>query len=95
MGSKKALVRLCICPGLSEPGPEIIKLLQCSTHLSTKFQLLIKTKIPTLAFSLSDVVLIMLINVKIPKIVGIQLQSQFEFFYTKLCMCTYMFSQMN
>ena len=29
------------------PGPEVIKLLSFSTQLSTKFQLLIKTKIPT------------------------------------------------
>ena len=29
------------------PGPEDIKLFSCSTQLSTKFQLLIKTKIPT------------------------------------------------
>ena len=40
-----------------------------------KFQLLIKTKIPTnkecLALSVSDVVLIMLINVRMPTIVGI------------------------
>ena len=28
------------------PGPEVIKLFSCSTQLSTKFQLLIKTKIP-------------------------------------------------
>ena len=27
------------------PGPEVIKLFPCSTQLSTKFQLLIKTKI--------------------------------------------------
>ena len=27
------------------PGPEVIKLFSCSTQLSTKFQLLIKTKI--------------------------------------------------
>ena len=27
------------------PGPEVIKLFSCSTKLSTKFQLLIKTKI--------------------------------------------------
>ena len=41
---------------------------------STKFQLLISTKIPTkkfLALSLSDVVFIMLINVKMPTIVGV------------------------
>ena len=29
------------------PGPEVIKLFSCSTQLSMKFQLLIKTKIPT------------------------------------------------
>ena len=29
------------------PGPEVIKLFSCSTQLSTKFQLLIKTKILT------------------------------------------------
>ena len=55
-------------------GPEVIKLFSCSTQLSTKFQLLIKTKIPTndefFALSLSDVVFIML-NVKMPTIVGI------------------------
>ena len=56
-------------------APEDIKLFSCSTQLITKFQLLIKTKILTikkfLALSLSDVVLIMLINVKMPTIVGI------------------------
>ena len=30
----------------SRPGPEVIKLFSCSTQLSMKFQLLIKTKIP-------------------------------------------------
>ena len=56
------------------PRLEVIKLFSCSTQLSTKFQLLVKTKIPTkkfLAFSLSDVVFIMLINVKMPTIVGL------------------------
>ena len=58
------------------PGPEIIKLFSCSTQLSTKFQLLIKTKIPTnkevsCLKSLRYVVFIMLINVKMPTIVGI------------------------
>ena len=63
------------------PGPEVIKLCSCSTQLSTKFQLLIKTIIPTnegdssfkslRCLSLSDVVLIMLINVKMTTIVGI------------------------
>ena len=32
---------------LPEPGPEVIKLFLCSTQLSTKFQLFIKTKILT------------------------------------------------
>ena len=32
---------------ISITGPEVIKLFSCSTQLSTKFQLLIKTKIPT------------------------------------------------
>ena len=43
----------------------------CSTQLSTKFKLLIKTKMLVLAFKLSDVVFIMLINVRMPTIVGI------------------------
>ena len=49
-------------------GSEVIKHFSCSTQLSTKFQLLIKTKIQTNALSLSDVVFIMLINVKMPTI---------------------------
>ena len=55
-------------------SPKVKKLFLCSTQLSTKFQLLIKTKIPTkkfLALSCSDVVFIMLINVKMPTIAGI------------------------
>ena len=54
--------------------PRGYKLFSCSTRLSRKFQLLIKTKIPTkkfLAVSLSDVAFIMLINVQMPAIVGI------------------------
>ena len=51
------------------------KLFSCSTQLSKKFQRLIKTKIQTneevSALSLSDVVFIMLINVKMLTIVGI------------------------
>ena len=66
------LVRLKLVTSLS--GPEVIKLCSCSTQLSTKFQLLIRTKIPTnkmfLALSLSDVVFIMLINVKMPTVVA-------------------------
>ena len=51
-----------------QPGPEVIKLFSCSTQLSTKFQLLIKTKILTnIEVSCSDV-FIMLINVKMPTI---------------------------
>ena len=58
------------------PGLKVIQLFLCSTQLSTKFQLLIKTKILTnkevfLALSLSGVVFIVLINVKMPTIVGI------------------------
>ena len=58
-----------------DPGLELIKLFSCSTQLSMKFQLLIKTKILTnkevFALSLLDVVFIMLLNVKMPMIVGI------------------------
>ena len=58
-----------------KPGPEVIKLFSCSTQLSMKFQLLIKLKyeqmMEFLAFSLSDVVFILLINVKMPTIVGV------------------------
>ena len=57
------------------PGLEVIKLFSCSTQLSTKFQLLIKIKYRQmkkfLALSLSDSVFIMLINVKMPTVVGI------------------------
>ena len=57
------------------PGPEVIKLFSYSTQLSTKFQMLIKLKYRQmkkfLALCLSDVVFIMLINVKMPTIVGI------------------------
>ena len=60
------------------PWPQGYKLFSCSTQLSMKFQLHIKinTCIPKkvkmfLTLSLSDVVFIMLINVKMPTIVGI------------------------
>ena len=57
------------------PGPQIIKLFPCSTQLRMKFQLLIKGKTVKnnyiLAFKLSDVVFILLMNVKMPTIVGI------------------------
>ena len=33
--------------GKQRSGPEVIKVCSCSTQLSTKFQLLIKSKIPT------------------------------------------------
>ena len=59
----------------SKPGPEVIKLFSCSTHLSMNFQLLIKLEYwqikKFLALGLSGVVFIMLINVKMPTIVGI------------------------
>ena len=57
------------------PCPEVIKLFSCSTQLSTKFPLLIKTKIPNnkevSCFQSSDDAFIMLINVKMSTIVGI------------------------
>ena len=66
--------RVAVKGGSRISGPKVIKLFSCSTQLSTKFQLLIKTKIPTnvevFALSLSDV-FILLINVKMPTIVGI------------------------
>ena len=59
----------------SDQVPEVLKLIPCSTQLSMQFQLLIKTKLlknkAFIAFELSDVVFIMLTNVKMPKIVGI------------------------
>ena len=59
-------VRVCI----PQTGLVVTKLFSCSTQLSMKFRLLIQTK-TFLAFKLSDVVFIMLINVKISTIVGI------------------------
>ena len=54
-------------------GPKFKKLGSCSTQLCTNFQLLIKSKIPTIeeVLSLSDVVFNMLINVELPTIVSI------------------------
>ena len=64
-----------ICWLIYTSGPEVIKLFSCSTQLSMKFQLLIKSKIGKIwtfiAFKHSDVVFIMLIKVKMPIIVGI------------------------
>ena len=57
------------------PCPKVINLFPCSTQLSTKFQMLINTKILTnkkfLALCLSDFAFSMLIKVKMPTIVGI------------------------
>ena len=57
------------------PGTEVIKLFSCSTQLSTIFQMLIKTKIPTnnevSFFKSLRCLFIMLINVKMPTIVVI------------------------
>ena len=39
--------RIRLCGSYETSGPKVIKLFSCSTQLSTKFQLLIKTKIPT------------------------------------------------
>ena len=56
-------------------GPEVINLFPCSTQLSTEFQLLLKINYRKvkkfLSLSLSDVVFIMLINVKMQTIVAI------------------------
>ena len=55
-------------------GPEVIKLFSCSTQLSIKFQLLIKTKMLNRYFLLLSShidVFILLINVKMPTIAGI------------------------
>ena len=56
-------------------GPVVIKLFSCSTQLSMEFQMLIKSKMlknkDNLSFRCSDVVFIMLINIKMPTIVGI------------------------
>ena len=56
-------------------GPEVIKLFSCSTQLSIKVQVLIKTKMLKYKrcslIKRSDVVLILLINAKMPTIVGI------------------------
>ena len=64
-----------LCIGIPQPGPKVIKLFSYSTQLSTTFQLLIKLKYRQikkfLALSLSNVVFIMLINVKMPTIIGI------------------------
>ena len=57
------------------PGPKVIKLFSCSTQLNMIFQLLVKLKYlqikKCLALSLSGAVFIMLIDVKMPTIVGI------------------------
>ena len=58
-----------------DTGSEVIKLFTCSSQLSMKFQHLIKTKKLNIKYfsclQLSDVLFIMLINVKMPTIVGI------------------------
>ena len=60
---------------ISRPGLEVIKLFSCSTQLSMKFLPLIKLKCYKikifLAFKLSYVEIIMLINVKMFKKIGI------------------------
>ena len=65
------LCDLSECSFMLQPGPMVIKLFSCSTQLSKKFQLLIKTKMlkmkTALAFKLSDDVFIILINVKMPQ----------------------------
>ena len=79
----KGLISLCISIVWTVPlllvynktGPEGITKLSCSTHKIAKFQLLVKQKYQQIrkfpALRLSGVVFIMLINVKMPTIVGI------------------------
>ena len=61
-------------PG-EDSDPEVIKLFSCSTQLSTKFNCSFKLKYRLmkkfLALGLSNVIFIMLRNVKMPTIVGI------------------------
>ena len=68
------MVTIEISTKVLRTDPEFIQLFSCSTQLSTKFQLLIKTKIPTnkevLALGLSDVVFIMRINVQMPQLLA-------------------------
>ena len=57
------------------PGPEVIKLFSCSTQLSMNFQWLITTKMlknrSNVCFTTHMFVFILLINVKMPTLVGI------------------------
>ena len=67
-----------------EPGPEVIKRFSCSNQLNIKFKLLIESNIlKKKHFSYlkrSYFVFVMLINVKMPTIVGIlTLMSRIEF----------------
>ena len=73
LGFGPYFLRLSDCTGKRcklRLGPEVIKLFSCTTQLCMRFQLLIKIKIQTNEedsfFKLSDVVFIMLINVKMP-----------------------------
>ena len=78
------MVPLLLLIFMSLVRPRVIKLCSCSTQLITKFQLLIKTRIQTnkqfLALCISDVVFIMLINVKMPTLVGILTFMSREYF---------------
>ena len=71
LSSHKTIVFIALT-NIDSFGPKVIKLFSCSTQLSTKIKLLIKLKYrqlkKCLALSFSDVVLIMLINVKMPAI---------------------------
>ena len=87
----KNVVLYTKCSGSSDAtGPEVIKRCPCSTQLSSKFKLLIKQKYRQmkkfLASSLSDVVFIMLIIVKMPTIVGIlTFMSRINFLISTVC----------
>ena len=70
-------------PGYNvRPGLKVIKLFSCSTQLSTKVKLLIKTKLPTnkevSCFKSLRYSIIMLIDVQMSTIVNIYEQDKFR-----------------
>ena len=63
----------------TRPRGQVIKLFSCSTQLSTKFQLLIKTKmLKNTDFSWLRCCINLIINIKMPKIFNIYEQNKFR-----------------
>ena len=90
----------CLKCANNETLPRGYKTFSCSTHLSTKFQLLIKIKYRQikkfLALSLTDVAFILLINVKVPTIVGmLTLMSMMENVLNPRGLCNFTFCGYN